>query len=167
MLHLRVVGTLTAVPFLGLVLILASCSGVEGEAQTGTGSVDGLRTSPATVPSPSPPPDPTITETGIRHLIPVQGGGYSGLNLCEADGSVPVLSGRVVGPGHGPPSFTATPGEAVYHKDGTLADDPVLTTVPVNRRPDGKLEAGWRHCEFIPDATPLPSSPLPLPAPIP
>ena len=147
----KLIGARIAAPLVAFALALVACSEAEEDlAPVGAGTTDTVRTTSALAsPALSPPPDPFITENGYRQLIPVT----RGANLCEADGSVMMLDGRIVGEPYGPPSFAVSPDEAVYHKDGSLFNEPVLVGTPVNRRPDGKLEAGWRHCEFIPDST--------------
>lgn len=154
MLHPRVVILQTAALLFSVFLILSACAGAEEEASpAGVGPTDpSLPTILKSSPTASPPPDPFITDTGIRILIIVDGGDTtSGVNICEADAQVDVLNGVVLAVAKAPAAFTASVGEPVYRADGTLFSEPVFMSVEVNRRPDGKLEAGWRHCEFIPD----------------
>jgi hypothetical protein len=87
-------------------------------------------------------------------MIPVDGPDGSGINICEADGAVLVEDGQVAEATQVPGGFAADAGEPVYEEDGSLFDEQVLVSMPVNRDADGKLVVGWRECEFVsrPDA---------------
>jgi len=143
----------TAVPLIGLALVLAGCIQTEEEAALPAGGSPAEPSQAAiTSPTATPPPDPFITETGIRAEIIVDGPLGSGTNVCEADAEVYILNGAVVAVNRAPATFAAGAGEPVYRKDGTLASEPVFVSMPVNRSPDGKLQVGWRQCQFVPDS---------------
>ncbi len=140
-----------------LAALLVACTSEESAPES-MGSADLGSTLPpqSGAPSPTVPPDPFITETGIRVgiIVDTEGGG-SGLIMCEADAQVDVLNGKVVKLTKAPASFHVTPGEPVYSSSGGQAFGlpGVLLPQAVYRAPDGKLIAGWRHCDYVPEPT--------------
>jgi hypothetical protein len=133
------------------VLALLSACGADGAPGATDAPSAGAGEQLAT---PTMPPNPFITETGIRMPILATREEWAAASVvsCEADAQVELLDGKARAVTMGPPGFQVTPGEPVYSSgDQTFGLPGVLLHAPVRRSADGRLVAGWRHCEMMPE----------------
>ncbi len=104
-------------------------------------------------------PDFTVPESGITQAFILPGDVF---RVCYADADVEMLGTDIRS---APPYFAYTPGEPVFHDNGTQLDtEGVLVSFPVSRDDDGRLIAGWRDCEEVDEIPKVGDGVIPRPA---
>lgn len=127
----------------GIFAACASDSNQEPQRSSPAASTAGASTTP------SPPPNPVVTESGIR--VPIVGTTMRGWPavevVCEADGYVSVLDGKVVATVDGPSGVEAEIGEPVFDSKGDPYVESIYLGTAAYRDDAGRLITSWRRCE--------------------